>query len=165
MIVPDKVQHRCFTNRRRLTRDEIEEGIRLVDEMGYERPRTRGECLGLPRPCPFVGCRYHLYLYPTGVAGTSNLRINFPDRDPTELEHSCALDFADEGPHALERVGEVLNITRERVRQVQNVALRKLRWALYKSRDPHLVDALALWDAMEEWRSEREPLDEWGYWE
>lgn len=25
-----------------------------------ERPKTRGECYGMPRPCPFVSCRYHL---------------------------------------------------------------------------------------------------------
>lgn len=25
-----------------------------------ERPKTRGECYEMPRPCPFVSCRYHL---------------------------------------------------------------------------------------------------------
>jgi hypothetical protein len=24
------------------------------------RPRTRGDCADGPRPCPFIGCRYHL---------------------------------------------------------------------------------------------------------
>ena len=30
---------------RRLTRAEIEEGKRLVDDMWYERPQTRSECV------------------------------------------------------------------------------------------------------------------------
>ena len=25
-----------------------------------ERPKTRGECADMPRPCPFLSCRYHL---------------------------------------------------------------------------------------------------------
>ena len=32
-----------------------------------------------------------------------------------------------EKPRTLEEVGEVFNVTRERVRQIQNIALRKLR--------------------------------------
>ena len=47
---------------RRLTRAEIEEGKRLVDDMWYERPKTRSECVDGPRPCAFVSCKYHLSL-------------------------------------------------------------------------------------------------------
>jgi DNA-directed RNA polymerase sigma subunit (sigma70/sigma32) len=38
---------------------------------------------------------------------------------------SCALDVAERGGATLERVGELMNMTRERVRQIQDVALIK----------------------------------------
>ena len=46
------------------------------------------------------------------------------------MQHSCALDVADEGEHTLEEAGAFLNITRERVRQLQVLAFRKLRAVL-----------------------------------
>ena len=30
------------------------------EEWGEERPRTRADCDGRPRPCPYLACRYHL---------------------------------------------------------------------------------------------------------
>jgi hypothetical protein len=90
----------------------------------HERPRTRGEC-GTERPCPFVSCRYHLYLEVNPETGT--IRICFPDREPWELEHSCSLDVADEGGMTLEAVAETLNVTRERIRQLEARGQRLLR--------------------------------------
>jgi len=81
-----------------------------------QRPRTRGECVDGPRPCPWVSCRYHLYLEVTRAGG---LTLRFPDLQPDELEHSCALDLADSGPKKLIQISEVLNVTRERVRQLE----------------------------------------------
>ncbi len=89
------------------------------------RPKTRGECLEMPRPCPFVSCKHHLYLDVDVRTGT--VKLNFPNLEPSELGHSCSLDIADAGGMTLEDVGEQLNITRERVRQVEVNALRKLR--------------------------------------
>ena len=45
--------------------------------------------------------------------------MNFPDLDVWELEDTCALDVADRGGITLEEVGEILNLTRERIRQVE----------------------------------------------
>lgn len=87
------------------------------------RPRTRGDCERGPRPCPWVSCHHHLYL---DVLRSGSIKVNFPDHEPDELEHSCALDVADDGPHRLERVGEIMNLSRERARQVQESALAKL---------------------------------------
>lgn len=84
------------------------------------RPKTRGECEHAARPCPYVGCRYHLYLDVNPATG--NLKMNFPDREVWELEHSCALDVAEE-PRTLEEIGDILRITRERVRQIERTAL------------------------------------------
>jgi hypothetical protein len=74
-------------------------------EPPYERPRTRGDCFGGERPCPFVGCKYHTYLDVTPVG---SLVINHPDVDPAELKASCSLDIADGGGITLEQVGAVL---------------------------------------------------------
>ena len=85
-------------------------------------------CEGGQRPCPFVGCRHHLYADVN--LETGSIKINFPDREVWELEHSCSLDLADAGTHTLEEVGEILNVTRERTRQIEAAALAKLYEAL-----------------------------------
>jgi len=52
---------------------------------------------------------------------------NFHIQGPTELYQSCALDVAEkQGPLTLEAIGENLNITRERVRQIEKMVLEKL---------------------------------------
>lgn len=88
------------------------------------RPRSRADCIDGPRPCPFVGCKHNLYADVVGKRGL--LKVNFPDLDPTEMGPSCALDVADEGDQTLEQVGALMNITRERVRQIENTVKRKL---------------------------------------
>jgi hypothetical protein len=85
-----------------------------------ERPKTRGDCFGGPRPCPHVGCRYHTYLE---VTAAGSLVINRPDVDVADLKASCSLDVADAGPQTLEAVGAVLNVTRERTRQLESAAI------------------------------------------
>lgn len=57
----------------------------------YWRPQTRGDCENGPRPCPFVGCRHHLYLDSTR---RGSMKTNFPDVDPADMEHTCSLDPA-----------------------------------------------------------------------
>lgn len=94
---------------------------------GIERPRTRGDCTDMPRPCPFVGCKYHLYLDVNPETGS--LKLNFPDLEPWELPHTCALDIADEGARTLEGVGDLINVTRERLRQLEVSSLQQLRAA------------------------------------
>lgn len=88
-----------------------------------ERPRTRGDCQDGPRPCPWVSCRHHLY---ADTLPSGNLKLNFPDKEPWELEHTCSLDIADDGGTSLEQVGVALNLVRERVRQIEVIALVKL---------------------------------------
>lgn len=85
------------------------------------RPRTRGDCARGPRPCPWVGCRHHLYLEVNPQTGSIAIRHA---GGPEDLAQSCSLDVADEGGVTLEVVGGLLNITRERVRQVEAKTLR-----------------------------------------
>ncbi len=86
----------------------------------HVRPVTRRDCVDGPRPCPFVGCRHHLYL---DVTESGELKVNFPVLEPDELEVSCSLDVADGGEHDCQAVGDVMNVTRERVRQIEFFAL------------------------------------------
>lgn len=89
-----------------------------------DRPKTRGDCFGGPRPCPFVSCRYHTYL---DITPKGSLVIHRPDVDVAELKASCVLDIADAGAVTLEQAGAVLNVTRERMRQVEAKALAKVK--------------------------------------
>jgi hypothetical protein len=95
-------------------------------ELEAVRPRTRADCEDGPRPCPFVSCRHHLYLDVTFGGG---LKLNYPDKEIWELEHTCALDLAERGGMTLQQVGEVLQLTRERVRQIELHAGPKVRAA------------------------------------
>ena len=71
-----------------------------------------------------MSCRYHLYL---DVKANGGLVVQFADREPWELPQTCALDVADKGDHTLEEVGKDFAVTRERIRQIEAKALRKLR--------------------------------------
>jgi hypothetical protein len=110
---------------KRMTKRELELGRLLYPEMDdIERPRTRAECSDAPRPCPFVSCKHHLYLDVS--ARTGAIKLNFPDLEVWEMSETCALDVADRGGTTLEEVGAIMNLTRERIRQVEVKGLAKL---------------------------------------
>jgi hypothetical protein len=109
---------------RRLSKTELNLGRMMYPEEQYWRPQTRGECADMERPCPFVSCKYHLYIDVHPVRGS--IKINFPDLEVWEMTDTCALDIADRGGITLEEVGEIMNLTRERVRQVETQGLSKL---------------------------------------
>lgn len=112
---------------KRLTKEELRIGALLYPERSYWRPKSRGECSNVARPCPYVSCKYHLYIDVN--PSTGSIKVNFPDREVWELKQSCALDVAQQGGITLEEVGEILNLTRERIRQVEVRGLMKLREA------------------------------------
>lgn len=99
-------------------------GALLYPDRGERLPATRGECEGGPRPCPMVRCRWNLYLDVTPRTGA--IKLNFPDLAPEDMAESCALDVADRGGVSLEGVGAIMNLTRERIRQVELDALAKM---------------------------------------
>ena len=90
----------------------------------HRRPATRGECRHGPRPCPYVGCRHHLYLE---VKPTGALTVIWPHLQPWEIPESCALDVAERDSHTLDEIGEVLNLSWERIRKIDAQALIRLR--------------------------------------
>jgi hypothetical protein len=110
---------------KRMTKRELELGRLLYPEgEDGERPQAREDCAAGARPCPFVSCKHHLYLDVS--ARTGAIKLNFPDLDVWEMSETCALDVADRGGTTLEEVGAIMNLTRERIRQVEVKGLAKL---------------------------------------
>lgn len=74
---------------------------------GCVMPAGRGRCVHL-------SCRYHL---------------SHPDRGGRSLRatHDCALAVANRGAHTLEEIAQILGMTRERVRQIEEAAITKLQ--------------------------------------
>jgi hypothetical protein len=117
---------------KRMTKRDLQFGKLIADmqleELGkIDRPRTRADCEGSARPCPFISCKHHLYLDVSGRTGA--IKLNFPDVEPDALEKmpaTCLLDTAAR-ENTLEEVAVIMNLTRERVRQVEMKGLTKLR--------------------------------------
>jgi len=110
---------------KRMTKRELELGRLLYPDVeDVIKPKTRAECIGSERPCPFVSCKHHLYLDVS--ARTGAIKLNFPDLEVWEMTETCALDVADRGGTTLEEVGAIMNLTRERIRQVEVKGLAKL---------------------------------------
>ncbi|MBI5499213.1 MAG: hypothetical protein HY907_03150 [Deltaproteobacteria bacterium] len=112
---------------KQLRKDELRLGAQLYPVRDYDRPRTRAECLHTERPCPFVGCKHHLYL---DVSARGGIKFNFPDLEVWELAENGALDVAERpGGVTLEEVGAIMNLTRERIRQLEALGLQRLEEA------------------------------------
>jgi hypothetical protein len=87
-------------------------------------PKTRQDCLpgGIneERPCAFLSCRHHL-------------GIEFRNGKVVELEgwenrpYSCVLDATDDGEMKLEEIGDVLGVSRERIRQMLAKMERRIK--------------------------------------
>ncbi len=105
-------------------RKKMQVDPKLLELADRVRPKTRSECLRMERPCLFVSCKHHLYLDVNPETGS--IKLNFPDKEVWELSETCALDVAARGGLTLEEVGEILNLTRERIRQVEATGLQKL---------------------------------------
>ena len=111
---------------RRITQLELKTGRAELQVLGadgpYWRPKTRADCAGVARPCPYVACKHNLFL---DVAETESIILNFPHLQPDEMppDRSCSLDLAERGPMTLEEIAVVTNLTRERIRQVELKAL------------------------------------------
>lgn len=110
---------------KRLTREELRQGALMYPPVDIPRPSSRAECREEMRPCPWVACKHHLYLDINPETGS--IKINFPELEPWDLKHTCALDVAERGGITLEEVGEIMNLTRERIRQVEVRGLLKLK--------------------------------------
>lgn len=89
------------------------------------RPKTRGDCIGGPRPCPWVGCRHHLFLE---VKENGNILFNF--KSLSEMSWTCSLDVADEYPGGVtdrKELGDLIGRSKSRVSTLLEDALGILR--------------------------------------
>jgi len=129
-----KTQTRSTRKKASQKRAELEELLRqnnepemaaLIEMVEHVRPNNRKQCASGHRPCMFVACKHHLYLDVNQETGS--IKYNFPEKEVWEMKETCALDVADKGGITLEEVGEILNLTRERIRQVEVKGLTKLR--------------------------------------
>ena len=129
---------------RRLGREEIRQADEVLQASAPFRPSDRRQCKEGPRPCAFVSCKFHLYLdvHPE----TGSIKLNFPDLEVWEMAETCALDVADRGGTTLEEVGDILNLTRERIRQVEVLGLQKLRTVYSELGEDIAVGEIALDD-------------------
>lgn len=109
---------------KKITKEQIRVGRMLYPEMDYDKPGCRADCATAERPCPFVSCKYHLYLDVNPETGS--IKLNFPDVEVWEMEETCALDISKRGGVTLEEVGVIMNLTRERVRQLEMSGLSRL---------------------------------------
>lgn len=85
--------------------------VLLPEPLPPPMPRTRAECRDGARPCPHQQCEHHL-------ADTAPQGPGLP---------SCVLDVAEQGGLTLDEVGQILGVSRERVRQIETAALRSAR--------------------------------------
>lgn len=119
-------------SRRKIEREHARNLANGVQSAPYpddvERPKRRADCRDGPRPCPFVACKYHLFL---DITEWGSIQFNV-DEDPAvieEMPHTCALDVADRGEHTCAFVSEILSVTPANVQHIEDVALIKLKGA------------------------------------
>lgn len=86
------------------------------------RPRTRADCVDGPRPCPWLGCRFHVDL-DVNPSGSVSLR----DPVTAPAEPSCTLDVAARGGVAPVELAKILGLTRQGADVAVRGALARLR--------------------------------------
>lgn len=106
-------------------------------DMLASAPHTRGGCLNNKRPCPWIRCKHHMiWVFYT----KSTFGKNSDDQMAAiicDMKESCTLDMADLGGCTLEQIAQVLGVTREMVRQIQDKSLNRLKHA---TRQKYLKD-------------------------
>ena len=82
---------------------------------------TGGACRRLPGQCPHTVCRFNLTSERRDNRGAKPAEMRLP-----VVREACALEAAQLGGMTLEEIASRLSVTRERVRQIELGALRKL---------------------------------------
>lgn len=95
----------------------------------HERPRTRGDCVNGPRPCPWASCRHNLLIDLKQRHDSQRAPDVIEYGEVDEIGETCSLDVADAGESTLNDIADMHSCTRERVRQIEGIAMRKI----YKS--------------------------------
>lgn len=138
-VVPGDVKVKCPSCSGLVRyRGEVRAGVLVWGWLRYV-PGDAVDPRGLPhcRPCIHVGCRHHLFLEVRSTTHGPSMKMNFPGVGPEDLFQedtsgltsvaSCSLDVAAAGGASLEEIGDVMNVTRERVRQIEDDATKRVR--------------------------------------
>ena len=139
-------------SRQTIEKDEQRSGRkRLSVRYDHDRPKTRADCEAGIRPCPWVGCRHHLFLNPDAKG---NLHFPFgQDEDALlSMAETCSLDVAARGAQPLESLARMYGQSRQNLDQIVGRALGKLREAASHVGTPNVGRAFErLKAAYEEW--------------
>ena len=101
---------------------------------GNDAPTNRKQCSGNERPCPWVRCKSHLVFdaFPNPKRTTDDEVVD----KLCLMSETCILDVVENGEKTLEEVGQILGITRERVRQVEGSSNKRyIKKGISKLRD------------------------------
>ncbi len=93
-----------------------------IEEMERLRPRTRGDCVDGPRPCPWHACRHHL--------GTDVHNGELRLREIEDGQESCALDVAGRGEHTALETADATGLWHTDVEKTIGGAMKRLRGKL-----------------------------------
>ena len=108
--------------------DEVSDILFELASGGHEvtRPVCRSECANVPRPCPFVSCKYNTYLDAEGDV----LRLNHSEIEVWEMdpESSCVLDLVNNNSQGMttKDIGTVVGLHHETVRLLLVASLKFL---------------------------------------
>ena len=119
-----------------------------------KRPQRRSDCAGGLRPCPWATCSWHAAQVRSECKGSRLPMGQVPD--VAEWAQTCTLDVIEQDGATLEDVGEVVGVTRERIRQIERATMAQLdqRW---RRRLAHLVNASPVYEPPPlEWSTEPE---------
>lgn len=110
-------------SRRRRGFNSLRSRKSVYSVLDVEEPKKRGDCLpggiNSARPCRWASCQYH-FLRPRTEAEA-------PEGTLLEPEPLCVLDIADSGEKTLEEVAELMGLSKERIRQLEAKAIRKVK--------------------------------------
>ncbi len=91
------------------------------------RPKTRGECADMPRPCPFLSCRYHLAHGAVSPHARPPLNNDQSSDLISGLPESCTLDIADRTDKpSIAEVARHMGVSMQAVQATERRALHKI---------------------------------------
>lgn len=128
---PPLARPKSYFAKKGLSKVEQAFGKAIVDDEPGRMPLSRQECIGKDEPCPFVRCRHHLAI---DVNDIGSAKVNFPGWSIVEMTETCSLNVAMRGPATTERVAALMNLSTERIRQIEREAWRKIARRLDRDR-------------------------------
>ena len=103
----------------------------IVVDLSLKKPCVRADCASLPRPCPFISCKYNLFVE---IGPKGSLDFTWPRTQPHQMPQSCALDLADEGGLTVQELADEMRLGLDVVKKSVDAALRSVRYKVARMR-------------------------------